>query len=291
MNKRAHRIKAEDYWWTVFKAQLEYNGLKEAEKKALDDQVPVFEIAKMLDWAVGNGTPPPPPTQLQQTNAEAEALIKELEKPIEFIVPPPPDEKVLEYLRSFRENYPHLSAQEFVESRRKVFPNQLHLIEQVLLENGLQYPKDEPPSEPVVETLPLTLSVEIPEPDDPVKTIIEAPAKKKRKPPEQLYGNRQNNKEIGKALIVNFLNADRNRRRKGYKISTIYYTVTWIHKIDERTARRYLDELYKEGKVKRWAEPVILEGGQKVYHHWYASTSMPDEKYHLWVDKSKCKKT
>jgi len=294
MNRRAYRIKAEDYWHTVFKhicAADTIGGLKEAEKKALDDGVPVFEIAKMLDWGAGNGTSPPPPKQIQQKNAEAEALMKELEKPVVFIAPQLPDDQVLVHLRNFRSNYPHLSAQEFLETRQGLYPNQLHLIEQVLNENGLQYPENEPAPKPVVETLPPTLATEIPEPEDPPEAIIEAPTKKKRKPPEQLYGKRQNNKEIGKALIVDFLNADRNRRRKGYKISTIYHTVTWIHTIDERTARRYLDELYKEGKVKRWKEPVILEGGQKVYHHWYASTSMPNEKYHVWIDKSKCKKT
>src|SRR5215468_7768795 len=108
-NKRAHLIKAEDYWHTVFKhicAADTIGGLKEAEKKALDDGVPVFEIAKMLDWGAGNGTPPPPPKQMQQKNAEAEALMKELEKPVVFIAPQLPDEKVLGFLRSFRENYP-----------------------------------------------------------------------------------------------------------------------------------------------------------------------------------------
>jgi len=289
VNRFAHRIKAQDYWWMVFKMQLDLYRLDAAEKKANDDHVPVVEIATMIEWARGIGTPPP--LHAQSKNTQAQAHIQELEQRVVITPVDLPDEKVLEHLRNFRSNYPQLSAQEFLESRQGVYPNQLHLIEQVLIENGLQYTPNEPAPEPVVETVPPTLSVEIPEPDDPVKTIIEAPAKKKRKPPEQLYGNRQNNKEIGKALIVNFLNADRNRRRKGYKISTIYYTVTWIHKIDERTARRYLDELYKEGKVKRWEEPVILEGGQKVYHHWYASTSMPNKKYHLWVDKSKCKKT
>jgi len=37
-------------------------------------------------------------------------------------------------------------------------------------------------------------------------------------------------------------------------------------------------ELYKEGRVKLWREPYFLETGQKVYHHWYSSTSNPNPK-------------
>jgi hypothetical protein len=118
------------------------------------------------------------------------------------------------------------------------------------------------------------------------QAIAEAfPAPEKKKPKQQLHGKRQVEKELGKGCILHFLNSDRNRRRRGFKISTLYKEVTWIHQIDERTARTYLNELYKEGKVKRWEEPVILETGQKVYHHWYTAVSNPNEKYHLWLTK------
>jgi len=99
------------------------------------------------------------------------------------------------------------------------------------------------------------------------------------------YDPRNNAKAIGKELIINFLNADRNRRRKGFKISTIYKTVDWVHQVTERTMRTYLEELYKGNRVKRYEEKVTLDSGQVVYHHWFTSTANSDPKYHLWLEK------
>jgi len=156
VNRFAHRIKAQDYWWMVFKMQLDLYGLDAAEKKANDDHVPVVEIATMIEWARGIGTPPP--LHAQSKSTQNQAHIQELEQPVVITPVDLPDEKVLEHLRNFRSNYPQLSAQEFLESRQGVYPNQLHLIEQVLIENGLQYTPNEPAPEPVVETVPPTLS-------------------------------------------------------------------------------------------------------------------------------------
>lgn len=106
--------------------------------------------------------------------------------------------------------------------------------------------------------------------------------KKKRK---VKYDQRVVDKEIAKNLIVHFLNADKDRRRKGYKITTLYEEVEWVKTIDERTLRRYLDELYKEGQVKMWRKPYILPSGKKVYHQWYTSATNPDPNFTLWVTK------
>jgi hypothetical protein len=114
---------------------------------------------------------------------------------------------------------------------------------------------------------------------DPLKASTE-PQKRTVK-----YDPRNNAKAIAKELLINFLNADRNRRRKGYKISTIYKTVEWVHEITERTMRNYLEELYKGNQVKRWEERVTLDSGQVVQHYWFTSTANPDPKYHLWLTK------
>jgi hypothetical protein len=135
-------------------------------------------------------------------------------------------------------------------------------------------------SAPKNETSPIT-STGDEEMDQVVQDLTTAP-KPKRK---QAYGKRQVDKDIAKDLILHFLNTDTNRRRKAFKIETIYQTVDWVNKIDERTMRRYLDELYKEGKVKLWKKPYILAGGQKVYHHWYTSATNPDPNFTLWVTK------
>jgi hypothetical protein len=111
----------------------------------------------------------------------------------------------------------------------------------------------------------------------------ECPEPKKKRTVK--YDSRNDKKDLAKVLIVNFLNADRNTRRKGFKISMIYRRVDWVHQLAERTMRTYLTELYKEGKVKMWREKVTLDTGQIVYHHWYTSVANSDAKYTMWIQK------
>jgi hypothetical protein len=116
--------------------------------------------------------------------------------------------------------------------------------------------------------------------DKVIQELTEEP-KPKRK---QAYGKRQVEKDIAKDLILHFLNA-KHRRRKGYKILTIYEEVEWVNAINERTMRRYMDELYKDGKIKMWKKPLILSTGQNVYHKWYPSATNPDPNFTLWLSK------
>jgi hypothetical protein len=121
----------------------------------------------------------------------------------------------------------------------------------------------------------------------PDKGPAQTPLKASTEPQKRTvkYDPRNNAKAIAKELLINFLNADRNRRRKGYKISTIYKTVEWVHEITERTMRNYLEELYKGNQVKRWEERVTLDSGQVVQHYWFTLTANLDPKYHLWLTK------
>jgi hypothetical protein len=79
------------------------------------------------------------------------------------------------------------------------------------------------------------------------QVIAEAfPAPKKKR--KVKHDPRVVQKNIAKELIVDFLHQDKNKRL-GFKISDLYEQITWVNHIDERTLRRYLDELYKGCRV------------------------------------------
>jgi hypothetical protein len=136
----------------------------------------------------------------------------------------------------------------------------------------------------------------VPEPSEEVWTLtpvqmswadeVIAEAFPEPKPKRKVtYDPRNNAKDLAKTLMVIFFNVDKKRRRKGFRISQIFDQVEWVHQITERTMRTYLEELYKEGKIKMWRERVTLDTGQAVYFHWYTSTANPDPKYTLWIQK------
>jgi hypothetical protein len=203
------------------------------------------------------------------------------------------DEQVLSYLRGFRSRYPEQGVEEFRKSRQTLYPDQHHLIEQVLKEDLRDYqevPIPRLPPPPAVsyseykqsqvnnETSPTHATVETSQPDNAFKSKI-----KPRRTWKQQYGKRQAKKEARKELIVLWLN-DVERWDTGFKVTDIMAHIEGEGVIQERMFRNYLEELFQAKKVKRWRKPVILPGGQHILHHYYAGAHIKSP-YYTWVDE------
>jgi hypothetical protein len=106
---------------------------------------------------------------------------------------------------------------------------------------------------------------------------------KPRKP--KAHDPRLTVKAIQQELIFHWFNASVRRRQQGFTVAKIHKAMS-AHDLtskSERTIRRYLQDMYKAGRLKRWAQPVTLPDGQKITVHWYTSSENPDPKYHLWL--------
>ena len=204
------------------------------------------------------------------------------------------DEQVLGYLRNFLTNYrnqcpdPKEFCQSFRKDRRKIYPEQHYLIEQVLAENGLQFPEDavekivpeihcnNDDSEGKNETLAPTPTVESPPAEIPPKPKIKAP-----RTWTQQYGKRQATKEARKELILVYLNEPENVTAA---FTSPQLVPLFNDSIKERMVRYYMEELFQAKKVKRWVKSMMRPDGTMTHHHLYTG-SRNRNPYFKWVDE------
>ena len=104
------------------------------------------------------------------------------------------------------------------------------------------------------------------------------PAQKKKRAPKK-HNHQTEAKSLRKDEIVYFFNRSKTNRRTGY---TAEMLGVMFGGISRRTFQRYLDQLYKEGRAKRWRQS--REQGEEIaYRDWYSSTANPDPKYVMWI--------
>ena len=102
---------------------------------------------------------------------------------------------------------------------------------------------------------------------------------------KQKYGKRQAKKEATKEAIVYWLN-EPEQGNHGCRVTEIMDKITtFTVDIKERMFRNYMEELFAEGKVKRWVKPVTLPGGKQIRHHYYAGAKIKNP-YYKWVDEA-----
>jgi len=111
----------------------------------------------------------------------------------------------------------------------------------------------------------------------------ETAATKPRKP--KVVNPQTTLKAIQKELIFHWFNASVRRRQRGFTVAKTHQALSAHDQMtkSERTIRTYLQELYKDGRLKRWEQPHTLPDGQKITVHWYASLENPDPQYHAWL--------
>ena len=102
----------------------------------------------------------------------------------------------------------------------------------------------------------------------------------------QQHGKRQAQADAAKALIVLFLNQGENSS-KGFRISELHQELPFTKTISERQMRRYMEELFKDRKVKRWVKPVVIPDGKgktkQIRHHYYTGACNKNP-YYKWVN-------
>jgi hypothetical protein len=115
--------------------------------------------------------------------------------------------------------------------------------------------------------------------DNIIQDLTEEP-KPKRKP--KAVNPQSDNKRLSKEEIVSYLNRSKLNRRTGYtadQLRSIFTTISTT-----RTYSTYLNELWKEGRIKKWRQ--AREAGEQIaYRDWFSSTANPDPKYVMWITK------
>ena len=103
--------------------------------------------------------------------------------------------------------------------------------------------------------------------------------KPQRKP--KAFNKQTHEKKQWKLDLVAFFNRSKLNRRTGFTADSLRSQMTTL--ITTRTMYNYLEELFKEGEIKRWRQP--REAGEKIaYRHWYSSLDNPDPKYVRWIE-------
>jgi len=103
--------------------------------------------------------------------------------------------------------------------------------------------------------------------------------KPKRKP--KVFNRQSHEKKQWKLDLVAYFNRSKLNRRTGFTADSLRSQMTTL--ITTRTMYNYLEELFKEGEIKRWRQP--REAGEKIaYRHWYSSLDNPDPKYVRWIE-------
>ena len=111
------------------------------------------------------------------------------------------------------------------------------------------------------------------------ETEVKDESKAKRKP--KAFNRQSHEKKQWKLDLVAYFNRSKLNRRTGFTADQLRSSMTTL--ITTRTLYNYLEELYKEGEIKRWRQ--AREAGEQIaYRHWYSSLDNPDPRYVKWVD-------